>query len=130
MHLLMHLLMLPLVAGVSYEVLKGLAHSESKAAKILRWPGLQLQRLTTRQPDDSMLECAISAMNAALYGLPEHAPRTPEGWAVLKTYAESDPDYTPPKDETVSGLFSWLEPEQDTGSESTPAEQADSESNG
>ena len=130
LRLLMHLLMLPLVAGISYEVLKGLAHSESKAAKILRWPGLQLQRLTTRQPDDSMLECAISAMNAALYGLPEHAPRTPEGWAVLKTYAESDPDYTPPKDETVSGLFSWLESEQDTGSESAPAEQADSESNG
>ncbi len=50
-----HLLMLPLVAGISYEVLKGLAHSDSKLAHILRWPGLQLQRLTTRQPDDEMM---------------------------------------------------------------------------
>ena len=55
LRLLAHLVMLPIVAGVSYEVLKGLAHSESKAAKILRWPGLQMQRLTTREPDDSML---------------------------------------------------------------------------
>ncbi len=89
------LLMLPIVAGVSYEVLKGLAHSNATVAKILRWPGLQMQRLTTRRPDDSMLECAISAMNAALYGLPQGAARTAEGWAILKTYRESDPDYVP-----------------------------------
>ena len=88
--------MLPLVAGISYEVLKGLAHSESRAAKVLRWPGLQMQRITTRQPDDSMLECAIVAMNTALHGLPKHAPRTKEGWAVLHGYEESAPDYTPP----------------------------------
>ena len=73
--MLVHLCLLPVVAGVSYEVLKGLAHSESKIAKILRWPGLQLQRLTTRQPDDGMLECAIISMNVALYGLPKDAPR-------------------------------------------------------
>ena len=93
--LLAHLVMLPIVAGVSYEVLKGLAHSNSKIAKILRWPGLQMQRLTTRQPDASMLECAIVAMNCALNGLPKHAPRTPEGWAKLKSYRESDPAYVP-----------------------------------
>ena len=93
--LLTHLLMLPIVAGISYEVLKGLAHSESPISKILRWPGLQLQRLTTRKPDDGMLECAICAMNAALHGLPKHAKRTSEGWAILKSYEESDPDYTP-----------------------------------
>ncbi len=90
-----HLLMLPLVAGVSYEVLKGLAHSSNGIAKVLRWPGLQMQRLTTRQPDESMLECAISAMNAALKGLPKDAPRTKEGWAILKTYRDSDPDSYP-----------------------------------
>ena len=56
LRMLVHLCLLPVVAGVSYEVLKGLAHSESKIAKILRWPGLQLQRLTTRQPDDGMLD--------------------------------------------------------------------------
>ena len=92
---LMHLALLPVVAGISYEVLKGLAHSESKAAKILRWPGLQMQRLTTRQPDSKMLECAIVAMNVALHGMPAHAPRTEEGYAVLHSYRESDPAYVP-----------------------------------
>lgn len=97
LRMLVHLCLLPVVAGVSYEVLKGLAHSESKIAKILRWPGLQLQRLTTRQPDDGMLECAIVSMNVALYGLPEDAPRTEEGWAILTSYEQSEPDYVFPQ---------------------------------
>ena len=102
--LLSRLALMPIVAGISYEVLKGLAHSESKIAKILRWPGMQMQRLTTRQPSDDMLECAIVAMNVALVNkLPAHAPRTAEGWAILKSYEESDPDYVAPEkpDETA-----------------------------
>ncbi len=98
--LLSRLALLPVVAGVSYEALKGLAHSETLLARVLRWPGMQLQRLTTRPPTDEMVECAIVAMNVALYGLPAHAPRTPEGWAVLHGYAESDPDYHPEADQT------------------------------
>ena len=97
LRLLFHLAMLPIVAGTSYEVLKGLAHSDSPLSHVLRWPGLQMQRLTTREPDDSMLECAIVAMNCALNGLPEHAPRTKEGWAILHSYRESDPSYIPPE---------------------------------
>jgi len=95
--LLSRLALLPFVAGISYEVLKGLAHSETRIAKILRWPGLQMQRLTTRQPSDEMVECAIVAMNVALHGMPANAKRTPEGWAVLTGYAESDPAYQPPE---------------------------------
>ena len=97
LRLLAHLALLPIVAGISYEVLKGLAHHDNPVTRALRWPGLQMQRLTTRQPDDGMVECAIAAMNAALYGLPEHAPRTPEGYAVLLSYAESDPAWVPAK---------------------------------
>ena len=91
------LALLPVVAGISYEVLKGLAHSESKLAKILRWPGLQMQRLTTRQPDEQMLECAIVSMNAVLYGMPKNAPKTPEGWAILHSFRESEEGYTFPE---------------------------------
>jgi len=91
-----HLIMLPIVAGVSYEVLMGLAHSSSRLARILRWPGLQMQRLTTREPDPEMLECAIVSVNVVLYGLPAHAEKTPEGWAVLHDYHESEKDYVPP----------------------------------
>ena len=93
--LLSRLALLPVVAGVSYEVLKLLAHSESLLVRALRWPGLQLQRLTTKKPDDGMVEVAIAAMNVALYGMPAHAARTAEGWAVLKDYRESDPGYVP-----------------------------------
>lgn len=91
LRLFVHLLMLPLVAGISYEVLKGLAHSDNAVTRVLRWPGLQLQRLTTRQPDASMLECAIIAMNVALHGMPEGLPTTPEGYTVMQTYRDSDP---------------------------------------
>ena len=93
---LFHLAMLPVVAGVSYEVLMGLAHSSSKAACILRWPGMQMQRLTTREPDQSMLECAIVSVNVVLNGIPDHARRTPEGWAVFTDYRQSEPGYVPP----------------------------------
>ena len=97
-----HILMLPIIAGVSYEALKGLAHSDSRIARILRWPGLQMQRLTTKQPDESMLECAIVSMNLVLNGgLPEHAERTPEGWAILHSYKESAKGYVPDAQETV-----------------------------
>ncbi len=99
LRVLFHLAMLPLVAGTSYEVLMGLAHSNSAVARILRWPGLQMQRLTTREPDESMLECAIVSVNVVLYGLPRHAEKTPEGWAILRDYRESEKDWTPPAEE-------------------------------
>ena len=63
------LLILPVVTGVSYEALKGLAHAgDHIIVRILRWPGLMLQHLTTREPDDSMLEVAIASMKAAKAG--------------------------------------------------------------
>ena len=96
---LFHLAMLPIVAGVSYEVLMGLAHSKGKAACILRWPGMQLQRLTTREPDVSMLECAIVSVNVVLNGIPGHVRKTPEGWAVFTDYRQSEPGYIPPVQE-------------------------------
>ena len=95
---LFHLAMLPIVAGVSYEVLMGLAHSSSRTACLLRWPGLQMQRLTTREPDESMLECAIVSVNVVLNGFPDRVKKTPEGWAVFADYRESEPGYIPPAD--------------------------------
>ncbi|MCI5955492.1 MAG: DUF1385 domain-containing protein [Clostridiales bacterium] len=90
------LLLLPIVAGVSYEVLKGLAHSDSKLVRALRWPGMQMQRLTTKPPTDEMLEVAIVSMNVALHGLPKGCETTPEGYTVIKDYRIADPGYTPP----------------------------------
>ncbi|MFC1551086.1 DUF1385 domain-containing protein [Candidatus Latescibacterota bacterium] len=62
-----HLALLPLVAGISYELLKLSGRFRSnKLVKMLIVPGLWLQKLTTGHPDDDMLEVALCALNAAL----------------------------------------------------------------
>lgn len=58
-------LLLPVVSGITYEVIKWLGKSESKIAKIIAWPGLLLQKITTKEPDESMLEVAITSLKAA-----------------------------------------------------------------
>ncbi len=55
------ILFLPLVAGISYEVLKLLAKSQSKILLPIKAPGFALQKLTTREPTEDMLEVAIAA---------------------------------------------------------------------
>ncbi len=60
------ILLLPVVAGLSYELLKALAKTESPLAFPLKAPGLLLQRITTKEPTDDMLEVAITAFNAVL----------------------------------------------------------------
>ena len=60
------ILLIPLIAGVSYEVLKAAAASEGVVAKIVRAPGLALQHLTTREPDLDMLEVAIASFKLVL----------------------------------------------------------------
>ena len=83
LRVLSRLVLLPCIMGIGYEALKSLAHSEGRLVRALRWPGMQMQRLTTRQPTDEMCEVAIAAMNAALEGLPQ-GEKTPEGWVILK----------------------------------------------
>ena len=61
------IVLLPIIAGISYEFLKWSAtHDNHPLVKMIITPGLALQRLTTREPDDSQLEVAIRAMNEAL----------------------------------------------------------------
>jgi uncharacterized protein YqhQ len=61
------IVLLPLIAGVSYEFLKWSAmNDQSPLVKLAIAPGLALQRLTTREPDDSQLEVAIRSMREAL----------------------------------------------------------------
>ena len=65
---LVRVLFVPLVAGLGYELTVKWAgsHPERKSVRVVLWPGLQMQRLTTAQPDDSMIECAIAAMEIVL----------------------------------------------------------------
>ena len=63
---LLKIALLPVVAGLSYELLKALAKTDSKIVLPLKWPGMLLQKITTREPDDEMLEVAITAFNKVM----------------------------------------------------------------
>ncbi|HVP37235.1 MAG TPA: DUF1385 domain-containing protein [Terriglobales bacterium] len=73
---LLHFLLLPLVAGGSYELLKLSGKTrENRITRILSAPGIWLQKITTQEPDDSQLEVAIVALESAL-GNPEQSAET------------------------------------------------------
>ncbi len=62
----LRLLLLPVVAGLSYEVIRWAGKSKSRIVCIISKPGMFLQKITTREPDDSQLEVAIASMKAVL----------------------------------------------------------------
>jgi uncharacterized protein YqhQ len=67
MNLLVRIVLMPLVAGLSYEIIRYAAKKESSAVfKFMTLPGLWLQNITTQEPDDSQLEVAIEALKESL----------------------------------------------------------------
>ena len=65
------LLLLPVVMGISYELLKWCGRSDNIATRIIRQPGIWVQHLTVFEPDDSMIEVAIAAVTPVLPENPE-----------------------------------------------------------
>jgi uncharacterized protein YqhQ len=63
--ILYRIILLPVISGVTYEILKWMGRSSSRISKFFAYPGLMLQKLTTREPDLSQLEVAIAALKAA-----------------------------------------------------------------
>lgn len=63
---LSRIVLLPVIAGISYEILKFSAQSDNSVVKLATLPGLWLQYLTTKEPEDDMLEVAIEALKAVL----------------------------------------------------------------
>lgn len=59
-------LFIPLIAGISYEIIKISSHSGNRLIQLLVKPGLWLQKITTREPDDGQLEVAIMALKESL----------------------------------------------------------------
>ena len=64
LRVVLRLLLIPVIAGVSYEVLRLAGTSNSKIMDIVSRPGMWMQGLTTKEPDDSMIEVAIAAVEA------------------------------------------------------------------
>ena len=106
-------LMLPVVAGFSYEVLRLLAKTKGKFFLIFKAPGLLLQRLTTREPEDGMIECAIIAFKTVLAmdadpTVPERVFATPGKMSALlkntkKRFADNNID-----EEDAEWIFSLV----------------------
>jgi len=65
--ILSRIALIPVIAAISYEIMKfGASHINNKVVRVLLAPGLMLQSITTREPDDSQLETAISALNEVI----------------------------------------------------------------
>lgn len=66
LNLAIRLVLLPVIAGVSYEVFKLAAKTNNKFVRAISIPGLMMQRITTQEPDDSMIEVAIASLKAVV----------------------------------------------------------------
>jgi len=67
LRILSRIALIPVIAAISYEIMKfGAAHIDNSIVRVLLAPGLMLQAITTREPDDSQIEAAISALNEVI----------------------------------------------------------------
>jgi uncharacterized protein YqhQ len=64
LRVVIRLALIPIIAGVSYELIKLAGRSESKFVQVISYPGMLMQRLTTKEPDAEMVEVAIAAVEA------------------------------------------------------------------
>ena len=62
LRVVLRLALLPVIAGISYEIIRLAGRSEHPLVNLLSKPGLALQRLTTKEPEDDMIEVAIAAV--------------------------------------------------------------------
>ncbi|MDO5517203.1 MAG: peptide chain release factor N(5)-glutamine methyltransferase [Clostridium sp.] len=63
--LVLRIILIPVVTGISYELIKWLGKTDNMLSRIVAFPGLKLQLITTKEPDDSQIEVAIASLKAA-----------------------------------------------------------------
>ncbi len=64
--IIIRIVFVPIVAGISYEIIKFLGKYNNKFTKIVAYPGMMLQKFTTKEPDDEQLEVALEALKAVI----------------------------------------------------------------
>ena len=64
LRVVIRLMLIPIIAGVSYELIKLAGKSDSKFVQVISYPGMLMQKLTTKEPDAEMVEVAIAAVEA------------------------------------------------------------------
>ena len=66
MRVVIKLLMMPLVMGIGYEFIKLAGKHDNVFTRVISAPGMWMQRITTVEPDDDMIECAIAAIEKVI----------------------------------------------------------------
>lgn len=66
MRVLMRIVCIPVVAGIAYEIIRMLGKYDNKFTRLIAYPGMMLQYLTTKEPDDEQLEVAIASLKAVI----------------------------------------------------------------
>lgn len=84
----LRILLLPVISGISYELIRLAGRSDNALVQILSWPGMMLQKLTTKEPDEKMVEVAIASVEAVF------------DW---KAYFKETFDYTVTEEDLISG---------------------------
>ncbi len=88
LRLVVRILLIPVIAGISYEVIRLAGRSDNVLVNLISKPGLWLQRLTTREPDEAMVEVAIASVEAVFdwrayleeeFGRRADRPEKPDG---------------------------------------------------
>ena len=92
--LILRILLMPVVAGISYEIIRLAGRTDNVFIKILSAPGMWIQRMTTREPDESMAEVAIASVEAVFdwkkYLQDTFGYEVDEGW--MKDDASAEPE--------------------------------------
>lgn len=92
LRILSRILLVPVIAGVSYEVLRLAGRSNSRIMDVVSRPGMWMQGLTTKEPDDSMIEVAIAAVEQVFdwkaYLEENYPEKYPKGYFERKAAAE------------------------------------------
>ena len=104
LNVLMRIATLPVIAGIAYEFNRYAGKHENRFVKILRAPGLFMQRFTTKEPDDGMIEVAITALSEALKldEMPDYSSKSPD-LSSQKETAEDRPSDNEPADGPENG---------------------------
>jgi len=90
--ILSRILLIPVIAGISYELLRLAGRSNGKLVRVLSWPGLMLQKLTTAEPTREQLEVAILSLKAVTVdpGVPEISSFVDKDGNIVRSAAEEE----------------------------------------
>ncbi len=92
------LAILPITVGIGYEFIRYAGRHDNKLIRVLSAPGLWMQRLTTKEPDDSMIEVAITSLKCAL---PDDFPNFYEDFIAAQEAETAEEETQPESDETT-----------------------------